>query len=643
MEQITRYDVMPKPVKVLFLIFVIIGVGLFIVHVFGFSLRGYFLPTVAYFYLLFALYGFCIFVALPARKKDRKRVPWYDLILAALAIGIATYWASNAKAISEGIWIPAPSTFDFALACIFGLLALEGGRRVAGNFFMVICLIFGAYPLFAEYMPGVLYGIGLPFPRLASFFAFGSNGILGVPALVIGGIIIGFLLFAGVLIGSGAGDFFLKLALALLGRFRGGPAKVAVIASGFFGSLSGNPIANVASTGSVTIPAMKRLGYPPHYAGAIEACASTGGAIMPPIMGSIAFVMVAVTEIPYATIVTASFIPALLYYYGLLVQVDAYAARVGLKGIPREELPSVKETLKEGWPFIAVIIFLVWGLVYMRWSYIAPIYASGLMVLLSFANRKTMITPRRLIKIVVTVGGLITWTMAILLPVGLILSGLFTTGMTAALTAKVISLGGENLILILLLGIVVCYVMGMAGMGLLAYIFLAVTMVPAVITTTGLDMMAVHLFVVYYALTGNITPPVAIAAFVAAGFAGAPAMKTAITSMRLAIVLYFIPFFFLFNPALILRGSALETLYLFALCLLGILILAGGLEGHLLKVGRLKGWERPLLVATGFMIALPPWAPTFITWMPTIIGVALTVLIITIILVRKGKWRKARE
>ncbi|GAJ10219.1 unnamed protein product, partial [marine sediment metagenome] len=194
-------------------------------------------------------------------------------------------------------------------------------------------------------------------------FAFGKGGMLGLPAQVMGELLIGFLIFAGMLMASEAGKFFLTLALCLLGRFRGGPAKVAVLASGFFGSLSGASMANVATTGSITIPAMKRLGYPPHYAGAIEAVASTGGIIMPPVMGAVAFLMTVITGIPYTVIIVAAVIPAILYYYGLLVQVDAYAARAGLRGLPREEIPPLLTTLKEGWPFIIVFIFLSFWLV----------------------------------------------------------------------------------------------------------------------------------------------------------------------------------------------------------------------------------------------------------------------------------------
>lgn len=626
--EITRYESLPQPLKIICLVLFVIGIGLFIFYIFGWSVRGWVLEFMPYYYLLYTCFSTCVFLTMPASKKDRNRIPWYDLILAALVFGICIYFTLNAWRIVNIGWVPAPHMLAFVLACIILPLAIEGGRRMAGTPFLIICLLLGFHPAFAEHMPGFLYGYGLPLDVLVSSFAYGQAGMLGVPARVMGEILVGFLLLTGMLIASGAGAWFLNLALALLGRFRGGPAKVAVLASGFFGSLSGSPVANVASTGAITIPAMKRMGYPTHYAGAIEAVASTGGAIMPPVMGAVAFIMVIITGISYGVIVAAAVIPAILYYYGLLVQVDAYAAKAGLRGIPREELPSLLKTLKEGWPFITVIVFLVFGLLYMRWEVIAAVYASGLMFVLSFTRRETMMTPRKIVATIATIGNLVTYVMAVLLPVGLILIGVQATGTLTAWVTEIVSVTGVNLIVILLIAAVVCYLFGMIGMASIPYIVLAVTTIPFLVGTTGLNELGLHLFTIYYLLMANITPPVAIAAFVAAAMAGAPPMKTAFTAMRLAVVLYFIPFFYVFNPALILEGPILEALVLFAFCLLGIGILASGLEGYLLKVGRLSLWSRPPLVVSGFLIAFP-------NWMTTIIGVALTALVIAAILIRK--------
>ena len=626
---ITRYDSMPKPLKVIFIVFSTIGIGLFIFYMFGWNIRGYVLLSTGYYYLLYAVFGFNVFVAMPARRKDKGRVPWFDIVFAVFMFGFPIFCFLNAESITRIGWVPPPSTLHFALAIIFSLLAVESGRRLGGRTFLILCLIAWLYPLFAEYMPGILNGMSFDFPWTVGNFAYSGNGVLGLPAQVMAEILIGFLLFAGMLMASGAGRFFLNISLCLLGRFRGGPAKVAVVASGFFGSLSGSAISNVVATGSITIPTMKRIGYPPHYAGAIEACASTGGSLMPPVMGMVAFIMSAIIGIDYTTIMIAAFIPALLYYFGLLMQVDAYAGRVGLKGLPREEIPSMKQTLKEGWPFIAVLAFLVFGLLYMRWGVITPIYASGLLILLSFTRKETMMTPRKFIDSLVVVGSLITQTMCILLPVGFIIGGLVMTGVAGSLTTELVALGGGNLIPVLLIGVAACYLMGLVGLGGLSYLFLAVTMAPAIVKVGNLDILAVHLFIVIYAMLGQVTPPIGVVGFVAAAMAGAPPMKTLFTATRLAVVLIFVPFFFLFNPALVLQGDSVWRIaYLLPLCVVGIAILAGGLEGYLLKLGRLRLWERPLLVAAGFMIALPEW-------ITTIAGAALTAMVITISLINR--------
>jgi len=507
-------------------------------------------------------------------------------------------------------------------------LAIESGRRMAGWPLTILVVIIGFYPLFSEHMPGILYGPGVPWETLAPSFAYGRSGLLGIPARVMGDILIGFLMFAGVMMASGAGKFFLDLATALMGRYRGGPAKVAVVASGFFGSLTSNGPANVIVTGSFTIPAMKRLGYPPHYAGAVEAVASNGGTIMPPVMGSTIFLIVILAEIPYAAIMVGAFIPALLYYFGLLMQVDGYAARTGLKGLSPEEIPSLKKTLKSGWQYLAVIAFLVFGLIYMRWGVIAPIYAAGLLLLFSFTSRETMITPRKLVGILATVGNLITYLIAVFLPIGLIMIGVETTGTITALTIPIAQLGGTNILAVLMITFVICYLFGMVGIISIPYVILAALVLPSLIEATGLNELSIHLFTAYLLNMASITPPVCITAFVAAGVSGAPPFKTAFTAMRLAVVVYFIPFFFVFNPALILQGPILRTLYLFVLCLVGIWILASGLEGYLLKVGRLTMWSRALLVAGGFLIAFPDW-------MMTIAGAVIAAVVIAFILITK--------
>ena len=629
----TRYTSLPIYTKVIFFVLTIFGLGIAVFYLFSFRVGDFYLYEVAYYYLFAGTFLACAFLVMPARKQGkgvpRKGVPWYDYLAAASAFFIAIYFYLNGWDIGQIGWIP-PTPFNFVLALIYCLLLLEAARRMAGPIYLVVVLIIGLYPLFAGHMPGLLFGITLSPLEVVGRNIFGWDGMIGLPARILAGLLVGFLLFAGTLMATGAGKFFLDLSTALLGRFRGGPAKVAVVASGFFGSLSGDPMANIVATGSFTIPTMKRLGYPAHYAGAIEAAASTGGMVMPPVMGAAAFVMAAFLGVDYAVIIVVAAIPAILYYFGLLMQVDAYAARVGLKGLPREELPSLKKTLKQGWPFVVVLVFLVWGLVYMKWSIYTPFYATGLMILLSFRSRETMMTPKRIIEVLSTVGKLIAQVTGMILTLCFLLVGLSSTGVSGAFTQVILYVSGGNVIVILITAMILCYIFGLVGITMPAYVFLVVSMVPAVVEVAGLNVMALHLFIIYYTLLSMLTPPVAPAAFIAAALAEASPMKTAVQSMRLGIVLYFIPFFFVFNPSLILQGPILDAVYLFALCLLGILLIAAGLEGYLVKVGRVGLWARPLLVVGGTLIAFPEWNTTFI-------GAALAAIVVAITLVRK-KW-----
>jgi TRAP transporter 4TM/12TM fusion protein len=631
-----RYENLPRAIKVVFLLLCTTGIGLAVFQIFGFSVGGQIMIENGYYYLLLACFVPAGFLILPGRSKDTQP-KWYDLLLAVLVFGIGLYLFFNVSDIAEVGWRAPTSLPKFAFALGLFISILEGTRRVGGNIYFAVVIIISLYPVYSNYMPGIFWGFSYSFIDTVGFYAFGTEGILGIPLDVMGNILIGFLLFAGVMMATGGGKFFLSISLALLGRFRGGPAKVAVLSSGLFGSLSGSILSNVASTGSFTIPAMKRMGYPPHYAGAIEACASTGGVLMPPVMGAVAFVMCSFLGVEYATVMAAAFIPSLLYYFGLLVQVDAYAAKVGFKGLPREELPSIKETLKEGWPFIFALLFLVWGLLYMRWGVKAAFYASALMFLLSFFRRETMLTPKRIIDTLVTVGSLISQTTFLLLPMGFIICGLMITGVSLSFTSGFVNLGGGNIYLILLVGVIACYILGMVGMSIPAYIFLAVTMAPAIMeasaATGGLNELAVHLFIIYYAMLAAITPPVAIAAFLGANMAGAPPLKTAFQAMRLGIVIYFIPFFFVFHPALILQGPILEIIYTSVSSFIGILLIGSGLEGYLVKLGKINPLERVFLTISGFLISFPDLKTTFI-------GIFLALLIIiSAMLLRRKKDR----
>ncbi|MGD9865277.1 MAG: TRAP transporter permease [Pseudodonghicola sp.] len=545
------------------------------------------------------------FIAQPGFPGQRK-IPLSDIAAAVQAQGVCQWLSTHAWDIVEAGWYTLPG------GIFLRLLMLEMGRRSGGLPFLLVVLVLGLYPIFADRLPGLLMGIPYDFDRMIEAHVFRTEGMMGITTKIVAEIILGFLVFAGVLIATGAGEFFIDLANAGFGKYRGGPAKVSIVASAFFGSLSGSVFSNIAGTGSITIPTMKKVGYPPHYAGAIEACASTGGVVMPPVMGAIAFVMAITIGVDYATVMVAAILPSLLFYFGLLLQVDAFAARKGLVGLTADKLPSARKVILNGWPFLSVLVFLVWGLLYMRWEYYAPWYACVMMLALSFLRRDTWMTPLRLFETLRQIGVLVTQTAAIILPIAFVVSALTITGVTGSVTSGLVALGGDNVYLIIALGILACFVMGMAGLAIVAYIFLAVTLAPAIIEIGGLNEIAVHFFIIYYAMLSVITPPVGAAAFLAATIAGAKPMQTSFTAMRLGVVIYFVPLFFLFQPALVLQGDLTPLIYVLPSIVIGIVLLSGGLEGYLLGIGLVRPVLRLPLAAAGFAFSFPGLMTTLI-------------------------------
>lgn len=602
--EMTRYPGLPWPLKVWFLIVSTAGLFLAVLFIFNIAYEGKVLLPAQYYYLLIAFYSSNIFLIMPARKKD-ETLPWYDLIATFLTFGIAFYLFLNADEITNIGWRTPPSSLQLVLGILLSILILETGRRIAGNIYLIVCLFFASYPIFAHHMPGILFGTSLTFTDTVGTHMFTTEGMLGLPAKIMGDIIIGFLLFAAVLIASGAGEFFVKFALSTFGRFRGGPAKVSCLSSALFGTVSGSAVSNVVADGAITIPTMIGVGFPPPRAAAIEACASTGGVLMPPVMGAVAFVMAGFLSITYREVCIAAAIPAILYYFGLLTQIDAYSAGRGLKGLSPEDIPSFKKTMKSGWPYLAILAFLAWGLLYMEWEMYTPWYACALMFVISFFSRESMMTPRKVIGALTTAGQICSTTMGAMMPVSFIIAGLTVTGSAASFTSGIVSLGGGNVFLILVLGAIASYILGMAGMFVSAYIFLAVTLAPAVIQVGHLNTIAVHLFILYWAMLSCITPPVAMAVFVAAAIGRTDPMRTGLHAVRLAVVTYFIPFFFVYNPALVFQDHPLKSLYVFAVALIGVAFISAGMEGYLWLYGKLRLWPRIPLIVGGFLIVFP--------------------------------------
>jgi TRAP transporter 4TM/12TM fusion protein len=622
---VNRYRTLSGPLQWIFIGFSLSGILLAIYQLFHFEFLGVLVGD-AYYYLLIAIFLPMLFLISPIKKNlIHKKVPWYDLLFAILSFVGPMYLFLNALKIVQEGWEIIPPVQTYVLGLILMVMVLEAARRAGGISFALICLFFTTYALYAQHMPGLLEGYGCDLRRLVGFFTMGTEGVTGLPMKVVGNILIGYMVFAVALQATGGGKFFLDLATAMLGHLRGGPAKMSIVASGFFGSISGSAISNVLTTGAMTIPAMKRTGYPPHYAGAIEAAASTGGVLMPPIMGVTAFVMAEFLAMPYSAICIAAVVPSLLYFGALFLQIDAYAAKTDLKGLPREELPSVKATIGEGWFYVAGMIFLIWALLYLHWETLAPFWASLILLIACNFRSQTRLTWKKLVAFVESVGKVLTELVALLCAIGSIIGALSLTGVAHSFSSEIIALAGGNIALLLILGAFTSFILGM-GMTITAcYVFLALILAPALVKS-GLYPLSVHLFIMYWGMASYITPPVALAAFAGAGLAGANPMKTAFKAMQFGFVKYFIPFFFVLNPAILLHGSAWDIVTSFVLVCGSVVSISYSLEGYLPRFGLMPLWLRGTLFFGGLCLGLPWWGVRGVGIGLILVGLASAVL-----------------
>jgi TRAP transporter 4TM/12TM fusion protein len=561
-----------------------------------------------YYYALMALLLPLCFLIYPPFRNARHY--WYDIVLSAAAFAACIFFFINSETMLDYGWEFSAPIHAVWVSYLLWALTLEAVRRCGGTTLFVLVLLFSLYPIVADKMPGPVAGMASSAAETASYHVMSIESILGLPFRAFAQLVIGFLIFGIALQHTGGGRFFINLAFAMFGHVRGGSAKVAIVSSGLMGSMSGSVITNVLTTGQLTIPAMKRDGMSREYAGGVEACASTGGVLLPPIMGSTAFVMATFLNVPYTTVALAAAIPAALYFFGLFVQVDAYAARTGLKGTPREELPLLSETMRDGWFYIASFMVLVFLLVYMQREAVAPFYATGLLLVLNQLSRKNRWDRKAATAFLVATGKLLVELLSIMAGVGLIVGALSVTGLSGTLVNDLLYIAGDSVLMLLLMGALTSFVLGIGMTVTAAYIFLAIILAPALIQG-GLDPMSVHLFILYWGMLSFITPPVALGAFAAASIAGASSLATGFKAMRLGSVIYFIPFFFVLDPSLTMAGSWWDTLSATAVAAVGVMLIAGSLQGYLLGIGfldrpgSLGAAGRAFTGVGGGLIALP--------------------------------------
>ncbi|MFP7493237.1 TRAP transporter permease [Terribacillus saccharophilus] len=589
-----------------------------------------------------------IYLLFPARRKGKdKRIAWYDFILAGLGFYVGAYWpVMYNNIIAQGGQM---TTLDFVTGALAVLLVLEATRRTVGLPIVIIAILFMAYAYWGRQLPDFIVHPGVDIDTLINSLFFTTEGMLGTPIGVSSTYIFLFLLFGAFLVKTGVGQYFNDLALLVAGRRIGGPAKVAIFSSALQGTVSGSSVANVVTSGSFTIPMMKRLGYSKNFAGAVEASSSTGGQIMPPVMGAAAFLMVEFIGVSYWTIAKAAIIPAILYFAGIWIMTHFEAKRTGLRGLKKEELPDKKEVLSKLYlllPILAMVFYLSSGLSIMR----AALYGIVTCVLVALLRKEVY---RHLYPIVFGVvlvayliyggvtgnmsieNGLIIAALATVIvsyffdrnfletieamvdgarsalsviaataAAGIIVAVVTKTGLGLSLANSLVGLANEQLFWTLFFTMIASLILGMGAPTTANYIITSTIAAPAIILLGVSDLQA-HMFVFYFGIMADITPPVALAAFAAAGMSGGRPIATGVISTKLAIAAFIIPYMFVFAPELLLVGTAnyLEVAWIFLTAFLGMIVIGAGMIGYWFR--RLYWPERLIALAAGLALIYP--------------------------------------
>ena len=561
-----------------------------------------------YLALLVTLALTAVFLGIKARRSEAGgRVPWYDWIGAALSVIVGGYVVVRYPDLVYDLG--SLGTDRYVLGAIAVVLVLEATRRTAGWTLVIVGVTFLLYAKFSHLFPGMLNVPSPSWQRLAIYLYLDKNGILGLPVDVTGTIVIAFILFGSILYAVKGDIVLTDFALAVMGRYRGGPAKVSVVASGLFGTVSGSAVSNVVIDGPITIPMMKKCGYPGHVAAAIEAVASTGGQIMPPVMGITAFLIAEFLSLPYADVAIAAAIPAVLYYLALFAQVDLEAAKRGLTGLPAASLPRMRDVLLRGWVFIVPISILFWTLMIDGWQPArSAMAASGGALAVGVLHRSTRPSFRGFLLALEEAGRTVFDLLIITLIAGIVIGALQISGLGFNFSLLLVNLAGGSSIVLLAMTAAVCIVLGMGMPTGVIYVMLAVLVGPA-LTQLGIIPLAAHLFIFYFGMMSMITPPVCMATYAAAAIARTDFWSTGWAGMRLGVVAYVVPFVMVYQPGLIVEGSIADVVITSVKCALGVLVLSFGVVGFLYAP---LGWAlRVLLALAGAATMLTPLTSAF--------------------------------
>ncbi len=569
-------------------------------------------------------------------KKDmpKDKLPWYDVILAVIGAASWAYISFNFEALIRraGIY----TTTDIIIGIIGILLVFEACRRIVGLPILIISIVFIIYALFGAYAPGFLNHRGYSLQRLVSHLFYNTEGIMGTPIGASATFIFLFIFFGALLDKTGIGQFFIDICNAIAGGFDGGPAKVAVLTSAMFGTVSGSSVSNTVGTGSFTIPMMKSLGYRPEFAGAVEASASTGGQLMPPIMGAASFLMAESLGIPYMQVAKAAIIPAILYFTGIFIMVHLEAKKTGLKGLSRDSLPKIGELLmKKGYlviPLATIIYFFVLGKTAI-YAGLMGIIAAGLVAIINsivdiIMKRQVSFGFKDLIDVFVNAARNIISVAIACAMAGIIIGVITLTGLGLKIGAGLISISGGIPLLLLFLTMVSSIILGM-GVPTTANYLITSTIAASAIIGLGYEPLAAHMFVFYFGIIADVTPPVALAAMAGAAIAKSDPLKTGIKATKLSIGAFIIPYMFIFNPDILMINTTIDDVIpILITSLIGMFGVSAGLEGYVFR--KCKAYERILFIIAGLLSIYPEFYSD-------IIGIAIIAILVIIQIATKNK------
>lgn len=544
------------------------------------------------------------FILYSWNKKKQDKVPVVDIVLASIPLIILAYMLIDLKHFTFFIsQVSAMRLIDIVFGSVLVLLILEGARRVTGMPVVIVTVGLLLYLFFGQHLPGLLWHAEIPFDRAIDILFISGDGIFGDLMEISATYIILYIIFGQMLLHLGGGQFFIDFANAIAGGGRGGAAKVAVVSSAMFGTVSGSGVANVATTGAFTIPMMKKMGFRAAFAGAVELSASTGGMITPPVMAALAFLMSDITGIPYIEIIIAAAIPAVLYFFAIFLQVHMESLKLGIGKIPKEERPSLWKVLREGGQFLLPLVIITVMLAQRYTPIWAGIWAMAATIAAALVRKDTR--KDIFVKILRSLEDGTKTVIVVVLAIAagsLMIGVILPTGLGGKFGSAVMLFAQDNLLLVLIFAMVASLILG-APLSVTATYILTAIMIAPVAISMGVPKMAAHLFAVYFACLSGISPPSGAAMFMAGGLAKANPMTVGFLGMRLAIGGFIVPFMFTLNPALLLMGNPMEIIIAFLVAVIAILGLAAGFEGWIII--RANWWERILLIAGGFLLVFP--------------------------------------